>query len=175
LPGIASASSVAGWGQRPYGWDRARISIERALSFRHRHTGETLKAVYYADGRYVPGALREINFLFRDFRNDEVKEIDPALLDLLHSLRIQLESDRSYEVFSAYRSPETNAMLARETRGVARNSLHMQGMAIDIGVAGYRPTDIARVAWSMQRGGVGFYGRSNFVHVDVGPVRSWYG
>jgi uncharacterized protein YcbK (DUF882 family) len=145
------------------------------LSFRHRHTDEVLNTVYYANGRYIPGALKEVNWLLRDFRSDEVKEIDPRLLDLLYAVHQRLEASQPFEIYSAYRSPATNAMLRREGWGVARNSLHMQGMAVDINLPGWEARHIGNCALSLQRGGVGFYRRSNFVHLDVGEVRTWRG
>ena len=97
------------------------------------------------------------------------------MLDLLYAVRQRLETDQPFEIYSAYRSPETNALLRREGWGVARNSLHMQGMAIDIGLPGREARDIANCALSLQRGGVGTYRRSTFVHLDVGEVRTWRG
>ncbi len=171
----AFARTSESWREGVHRWARPRAVFERSLSFRHRHTGETLDTVYYADGRYLPQALDEINYLFRDFRTDSTKPIDPSLLDLLHALRLRLESETPIEIYSAYRSPETNEMLRREGVGVARNSLHMQGKALDLTLPGYESSDLFRAAWSMQRGGVGYYGNSTFVHVDVGEVRTWRG
>jgi uncharacterized protein YcbK (DUF882 family) len=147
--------------------------LERSLSFRHRHTDETLKTTYYADGRYLPGALKEINFLLRDFRNDSIRPIDPQLLDLLYALRVKLETNEHFEIYSAYRSPETNAMLRRTGWGVARNSLHMQGKAVDVSLPGVSARHVTRAALDMQRGGVGSYSGRHFVHLDTGEVRSW--
>lgn len=163
------------WGGSGFSWARPKVVVEREISLRHRHTDETLTAVYYANGRYIPGALQDVNWLLRDFRCDEVKEIDPRLLDLLYAVRQRLEVNEPFEVYSGYRSPATNAMLAREGWGVARNSLHMQGMAIDINLPGWEARHIGNCALSLQRGGVGFYARSNFVHLDVGEIRSWRG
>jgi len=163
------------WGERRMSWTRPKLVVERAVSLRHRHTDETLSTVYYANGRYIPSALKEVNWLLRDFRGDQVKEIDPRLLDLLFAVSQRLETAQPFDVYSAYRSPATNALLRREGWGVARNSLHMQGMAIDIGLPGRESRHIANCALSLQRGGVGFYRRSNFVHLDVGEVRTWRG
>jgi uncharacterized protein YcbK (DUF882 family) len=171
----AWARSSFDWGGRQLSWTRPKLVVERSLSFRHRHTDERLNTVYYANGRYIPRALKDVNWLLRDFRSDEVKEIDERLLDLLYAVRQRLETDQAFEIYSAYRTPETNALLRREGWGVARNSLHMQGMAIDIGLPGWEPRHIANCALDLQRGGVGFYGRSNFVHLDVGEVRTWRG
>lgn len=179
VAGVAAAPALARsseeWMQSGFSWTRPKLVVERDISFRHRHTGETLDLVYYANGRYIPAALKEVNWLLRDFRSDEVKEIDPQLLDLLYAVRQRLESNEAYEVYSGYRSPETNARLRLEGWGVARNSLHMQGMAIDIGLPGSASRHIANCALSLQRGGVGTYRRSSFVHLDVGEVRTWRG
>jgi uncharacterized protein YcbK (DUF882 family) len=163
------------WGDRQLSWSRPKLAVERSLSFRHRHTDERLNTVYYANGRYIPSALKDVDWLLRDFRSDEVKEIDQRLLDLLYAVRQRLETDEPFEIYSGYRTPETNALLRREGWGVARNSLHMQGMAVDIGLPGCESRDIANCALDLQRGGVGFYGRANFVHLDVGEVRAWRG
>lgn len=171
----ASARSSIDWGDRQLSWMRPKLVVERSLSFRHRHTDESLTTVYYANGRYIPSALQEVDWLLRDFRIDEVKQIDERLLDLLYAVRLQLETEHPFDIYSAYRSPGTNAMLRREGWGVARNSLHMQGMAIDIGLPGREPRDVASCALSLQRGGVGIYPRSSFVHLDVGEVRTWRG
>lgn len=132
-----------------------------------------MSLVYWANGRYLPSALADINYLLRDFRTDEIKVIDPELVDLLFALRLQLEVGGAMEVMSGYRSPQTNAMLRRETRGVAKNSMHLYGKAVDIRIRGLGPREIARCAWNMQRGGVGLYRGANFVHLDTGDVRSW--
>ncbi len=171
----ALARDAEEWMENRFSWTRPKLVVERDIAFRHRHTGETLRTVYYANGRYIPSALSEVNWLLRDFRLNEVKEIDPQLLDLLYAVRQRLESSEPFEVYSGYRSPETNARLRMEGWGVARNSLHMQGMAIDIGLPGSSTRHIANCALSLQRGGVGTYRRSSFVHLDVGEVRTWRG
>ena len=146
--------------------------LARTLSFYNLHTGERLTTVYWEKGRYVPAALDEVNYILRDFRQNEVKPIDPTLLDLLVALRDRLQSHENYEVISGYRSPLTNAMLHSQSEGVAAHSLHMDGKAIDIRLPG-RPLGLVRVAaLSLQRGGVGYY-PGRFVHVDTGRVRYW--
>lgn len=166
------AGALVGFAATP-SWALVHKAGERSLSLEHPNTSESVKTVYWADGRYVPQALREISRLLRDYRTDEVKPIDPRLLDLLFALRYQLDTNKPFEVVSGYRSPETNALLRRHSRGVARNSLHIQGKAIDIRLAGYKPSQIGRAAREMRRGGVGFY--RHFVHVDVGEFRTWKG
>jgi uncharacterized protein YcbK (DUF882 family) len=143
------------------------------LAFDNLHTGEKLKTVYWRDGEYLPEAMRHIDWLLRDFRAEEIHPIDPRLLDLLAALHARLASRRPFEVISGYRSPATNAMLARLSGGVAQNSLHMQGMAIDIRVPGRDLRCVRAAALSLRCGGVGYYPSSDFVHLDTGRVRSW--
>ncbi len=149
---------------------------ERVLSFFHTHTGERLTTPYCCDGVYQPEALARINHLLRDFRQNEVRPIDPQLLDLLHELGGTLDVDTPFHVISGYRSPVTNTMLRErggDHTGVASRSLHMVGKAIDIRVPGVKLDDLRAAARSLKLGGVGFYPSSNFVHVDTGRVRYW--
>jgi uncharacterized protein YcbK (DUF882 family) len=145
----------------------------RALEFNNLHTGERLKTVYWEDGRYVPEAMRHINWLLRDFRTETVHPIDPRLLDLLADLHGRLQTREPFQVISGYRSPQTNAMLASLGDGVAQNSLHIQGKAIDIRVPGRHLRYVRAAALSLRRGGVGYYPHSDFVHVDTGRIRTW--
>jgi uncharacterized protein YcbK (DUF882 family) len=148
----------------------------RALSFLHTHTGERLKVEYCCGGKYQPDALKEINRLLRDFRANEIKPIDPKLLDLLHELGGTLETDRPFHVISGYRSPNTNRMLQSRGgahSGVASGSLHQVGKAIDIRLPGMKLDQLRGAARSLKLGGVGYYPSSNFVHVDTGRVRYW--
>jgi len=148
-------------------------AVPRTLSFENLHTGERASTVYWADGGYVPGALAEIDHLLRDFRTGETIPMDRALYDLLHALRARLDSDAPLQVISGYRSPRTNLALARKGRGVARGSLHQYGMAVDVRIPGVRLRHLRAAARSLHRGGVGYYPRSNFVHIDTGRVRYW--
>ena len=148
-------------------------SARRALAFQNLHTGESLDLVYWAEGRYLPDATQRIEYLLRDFRTNKTHAIDPRLLDLLTVLRARLDTRAPFLVISGYRSPETNAMLHRKSEGVATNSLHMQGQAIDIRVADRSLDALHRTALAVKAGGVGYYPRSDFVHVDVGRVRRW--
>ena len=155
---------------------RAKAKVVRTLSFLHTHTGERLQAEYCCDGKYDPDALRAINNLLRDFRVNKVKEIDPKLLDLLHELSGTLETDQPFHVISGYRAPETNSMLRNRGgahTGVASQSLHMVGKAIDIRLPGVKLDNLRAAARSLNLGGVGYYPSSNFVHVDTGRVRFW--
>lgn len=149
---------------------------ERVLSFFHTHTGERLKTAYCCGGEYQPEALRSVNHILRDFRANEIKPIDPKLLDLLHELSGTLETDQPFHIISGYRSPNTNTMLRDRGgahTGVASHSLHMVGQAIDIRVPGVTLDHLRGAARSLKIGGVGYYPDSNFVHVDVGRVRYW--
>jgi len=146
---------------------------ERALSFHNTHTGESTKALYWNQGMYIPQALADINYILRDYRTGEVKEIDTDLLDLLFALQQKLGSEGHFEVISGYRSQETNSFLRNLSKGVANNSLHICGKAIDIRLPGYDLKTLRSAAADLQRGGVGYYPSSDFVHVDVGSIRHW--
>jgi uncharacterized protein YcbK (DUF882 family) len=152
---------------------------ERAISLRHRSTGESVRVVYHADGRYLAEALRAVDRLLRDWRADRARPTDPDLLDLLWALRRRLDAeDRPLEVVCAYRTPETNAMLrgrggGGSGGGVARDSLHLRAMAVDLAVPGRSLEEVRAAAAGLRRGGVGYYPRSGFVHLDTGPVRRW--
>jgi uncharacterized protein YcbK (DUF882 family) len=145
---------------------------ERSLSIYNLHTSEKLKVVYWADGGYVPESLTQIDHLLRDHRNGKVHEIDRRLLDLLSQVHTKLETTESFHLVSGYRSPATNAMLRSHSDGVARHSLHMDGMATDLIVPGRSLQALRNAALSMKAGGVGYY-PSQFVHIDVGRVRKW--
>lgn len=145
----------------------------RELRLLNTHTGEKLKRVYWAEGRYEPEALKEIAHLMRDHRSDEMHEIDPALLDALHAMRLKLDSSEDLHIISGYRSPATNAQMRESNAGVARKSYHMRGMAVDIRLPGRDLPRLRKVAVDIGFGGVGDYPRSDFLHVDVGPVRQW--
>jgi uncharacterized protein YcbK (DUF882 family) len=149
----------------------------RALAFDNIHTGEKLELEYWRDGAYLQDALSEVNHILRDFRTGDIHPIAPRLLDLLTGLRANLETREPVSIISGYRSPATNALLRgeREHSGVAAKSLHMQGMAIDITIGGRSLADIHSAALAVRGGGVGYYPVSDFVHVDVGRVRTWSG
>jgi uncharacterized protein YcbK (DUF882 family) len=148
-------------------------SAPRALAIDNVHTGEHIRTVYFENGQYVPGALQEINYFFRDFRANAVKPIDPRLLDLLHAIHQNLDSSRPFNLISGYRTAATNAMLAARSEGVARHSMHIEGRAADINVPDRQLSILQRVALALQFGGVGYYPQSDFVHVDTGRVRHW--
>jgi uncharacterized protein YcbK (DUF882 family) len=149
---------------------------DRVLSFFNTHTGERLTTAYCCAGEYQPEALQAIDYILRDFRANEIKAIDPTLLDLLHELGGTLDADQPFHIISGYRSAKTNALLRARGgahTGVASGSLHMVGKAIDIRVPRVRLDHLREAARSLQRGGVGYYPASDFVHVDTGRVRYW--
>jgi len=149
------------------------LSNARKLSFYHTHTGEKLAIDYFDGQQYIPDALDEINQYLRDFRTGEVHTIDAKLLDVLHQLQVEVDKPGTFEIISGYRSPKTNAKLRDKSKGVAKRSLHMQGKAMDIRLAGFDTGKLNKAARSLARGGVGYYSKSNFIHVDTGRVRTW--
>jgi uncharacterized protein YcbK (DUF882 family) len=175
--GLGAATAATAVPARLHAASRRNVSRpERVLSFFNTHTGERLKTAYCCGGTYRPEALSEINHILRDFRANEIKPIDPRLLDLLHELGGTLETDQAFHIISGYRSPVTNAQLRERggsNTGVASHSLHMDGKAIDIRIPGVRLVNLRAAARSLKLGGVGYYPSSNFVHVDTGRVRFW--
>jgi uncharacterized protein YcbK (DUF882 family) len=150
-----------------------RVQPERSLAFYNTHTGESLQTVYWVAGEYLEDGLREINSVLRDHRADETYPIDRNLLDLLTALQAEVSCRNAFHVISGYRSPATNASLRGKSSGVARRSYHMQGKAIDIRLPGCALADLHKAALALKAGGVGSYAASDFIHVDVGPVRRW--
>jgi uncharacterized protein YcbK (DUF882 family) len=152
---------------------KANASYERILRFQNTHTGEAASTVYWADGDYVNDGLATIDSVLRDHRTDEIYTMDTQLLDLLFLLQSKTESSKAYEVISGYRSPATNKALRSKSSGVAKRSYHMRGMAIDVRLPGHDLKQLQRAALDLKAGGVGYYPGSGFIHVDVGPARSW--
>lgn len=149
------------------------LDAHKTLALEHQHTGETLKLTYYEKGRLSYRALNEFSYFLRDYHNDAVHPVDPALLDQLYDVKLLLGTSKPFQIVSGYRSPETNANLRRHSRGVARQSLHMEGRAVDIRIEGVSASHIRNAALALGRGGVGYYPSSNFVHLDTGDVRTW--
>jgi uncharacterized protein YcbK (DUF882 family) len=152
---------------------RGRLLSERKLAFFNPHTGESLEAVYWANGKYLSPAMTKIDHILRDYRTNEIKPIDFRLLDLLCDVAMKFESQQPFHIISGYRSPKTNAFLRQCGRGVAKNSLHIQGKAADIRLPDVRLASLRQAAVNLKGGGVGYYPRSNFVHIDVGRIRYW--
>ena len=145
----------------------------RSVSLYNTHTGEWVRTVYWADGHYIREAVRDINWVLRDHKSDEVRPMNAGLLDVIGMLRDRLECRDPFLVICGYRSPTTNQMMAMRRDGVATNSYHIQGMAIDLRCERRELSQVRNAALSLRGGGVGYYPASDFVHVDCGPVRCW--
>lgn len=145
----------------------------RALSFKHLHTGETLTITYKRDGRYDDEALKKLNWELRDWRRNEATRMDPKVLDAVWELYRDVGATQPIEIICGYRAPETNSMLRRRSSGVARFSQHTLGKAIDLHIPGVSLERQRAAALRLQRGGVGYYPSSTFIHVDVGSIRHW--
>ena len=145
----------------------------RSLSLVNNRTAEKLTTAYWVEGEYIPEAMEAFNYILRDWREDVMIDIDPRVIDIMAATHNVLGTSEPFEIVSGYRSPKTNAMLRSRSRGVARNSYHTRGMAVDISLKSRTPREIAGAAISLSAGGVGRYTRSNFAHVDSGPMRDW--
>jgi len=145
----------------------------RFLDLHAVNTGERLRAAYAVDGRYQSDVLAAVSRLMRDHWSGDLHPIDPALLDVMHLLVHRLGSTRPIQVVCGYRSPDTNRRKLAAGHRVARHSFHLSGRAVDLTIPGRSPAGVRRAALSLRLGGVGYYPRSGFVHVDTGPVRSW--
>jgi uncharacterized protein YcbK (DUF882 family) len=170
---LVGCSALAGSLMVPSAFASIGKQAERQLGFRHLHTGEKLKVTYWAEGEYLAEGLREIDHLLRDHRTGDSVGMDRHLLDLLFNLQTRLEREGEFQIISGYRSPKTNKMLRANTTGVAKKSLHMQGKAIDIRLPGTELKHLRKAAIALKSGGVGYYPKSNFIHVDTGRVRYW--
>lgn len=158
------------------GFANAAVSKnQRSLSFLHTHTGEQMSLVYKIGDKFLPKSMVNIAHLMRDFRSGHVHPIDPALLDVLWQVQRNLKNSNPFEIISAYRSPATNSMLRHRSAntGVAKQSMHLTGQAIDIRLPGAALRDVRDAALELKRGGVGYYVSSDFVHLDTGRVRNW--
>jgi uncharacterized protein YcbK (DUF882 family) len=152
---------------------QSRSAQSRSLKFYHTHTDEQLAVTYFDDGSYLPQAIADIERLLRDFRTGETHAIDLDLLDTLHALADLCASSGTFEVISGYRSAATNAQLQAATEGIATNSLHLSGRAVDVRMSGFDTARLRDAALGLARGGVGYYPQSDFIHIDTGRVRSW--
>lgn len=154
-------------------FEAAFASGHREITLFNTHTQETLQTCYFRDGGFVAEACQRLNHLLRDHRTGEAHIIDPRLFDMVHAVQSRLGHRGRVEIISGYRSPATNARLRAASSGVAKRSQHTLGRALDIRLSG---TDTARVrdaAIDLQAGGVGYYAKSDFVHIDTGRVRHW--
>jgi uncharacterized protein YcbK (DUF882 family) len=164
MPDVATSTDVP-VDQKPY-----------KLKMSNLHTGETLEIVYRVGNTYIPEALEKLNYFLRDHNTQDVSHYDPKEFDVLHAMMSRLGRLNSViDVVCGYRTPETNAALRQNSArtGVAEHSQHMEGHAIDLRVPGVSTVQVRNAALSLHAGGVGYYPVSQFVHVDVGPVREW--
>jgi uncharacterized protein YcbK (DUF882 family) len=173
---LRSGARIAAVGALPIWAHPARASspAPRSLAMVHTHTDERIDLVFAVGERYVDESLGRLNRFLRDHYSGEVGVIDPQVFDLMHGVQQALGADGAFEIISGYRCPATNATL-RGTRGggVAKQSLHMQGRAIDVRLPGVPLDELRDAALSLRAGGVGYYASSRFVHLDNGRVRSW--
>ncbi len=152
------------------------LAIEtRSLSIYNPNTKESFEGTYYSDGKYVAAALNKINHLMRDTNTNEVKSIDTGLLDLISAIATKLKSKSPFHIISGYRSPKTNSLLRKRGQGAAKNSYHIKGQAADLRLPGFKSSAVRKAAYRLKKGGVGYYAKRGFVHIDVGPVRYWRG
>lgn len=176
LLGVFAATAVAAAPtfSNAAGFLRGGGDIRRIRMYSGR-TGERIDMVYWIDGEYIKDAVSEVNHFMRDWRTDQVKQIDLRTIDIMAASHNLLDVNEPYLLLSGYRSPQTNAMLRSRSRGVAKKSLHMRGQAADLRLASRSVSQMANAAEACRAGGVGKYYGSNFVHMDCGVVRSWRG
>ncbi|WJV52079.1 YcbK family protein [Pectobacteriaceae bacterium CE90] len=148
-------------------------SRPRILMLNNLHTGEHLKVEFFDGHRYNKEELSRLNHFFRDYRANKVKTIDPNLFDQLYRLQVMLGTNKPVQLISGYRTYRTNENLRSHSRGVAKHSYHTQGKAMDFHIEGVQLATIHKAALKMRAGGVGYYPKSNFVHIDTGAVRTW--
>jgi len=165
--------ALAGLAAKPALSAIPRFKGTRALAFHNMHTDEKLRVTFWKDGIYDKPAQHKINHIMRDHYSGDVHTIDVRLMDLLYDLQHRMHNFNTIEIVSGYRSPKTNLMLASLTDGVAKHSFHTKGMAIDLRIPDASLLRVHDEALAMRRGGVGYYPDSQFVHLDVGPVRWW--
>lgn len=170
LAGVSAAGLLAGRAR-----SQTAADAPRRIALLNLHTSERLDVEYFRDGAYLPDALSSIEVCLRDFRTGQRHVIDPRLMDYLAQVAHTLGVDPAFSVISGYRSPQTNALLHEKSVGVAQHSLHMEGRAIDVRMSGVDCASLAAHALDLQRGGVGYYRASDFVHLDTGAFRTWKG
>lgn len=174
IMGIFAATTVAAAPVAANAFGILRKSGDyRRISMYSPRTGESIDTVYWIDGKYIRDALNEINYFMRDWRTGQAIGIDPRNIDIATAAHRLMQTNEPYMMLSGYRSPKTNAMLRARSSGVARNSLHMSGKAADMRLKSRSVNQMYKAAAACRAGGVGKYSRSNFVHMDCGPVRTW--
>lgn len=154
------------------GFLRGSGDIRRIRMYSGR-TGERLDMIYWIEGKYIADAVKEVHHFMRDWRTNDVKQIDLRTIDIMAASHNLLDVSEPYMLLSGYRSPKTNAMLRARSSGVAKNSLHLKGQAADLRLGSRSVSQMARAAAACRAGGVGRYSKSDFVHMDCGPVRTW--
>ncbi len=176
LLGVFAATAVvaAPTYSNAFGLLKGAGDIRRIRMYSGR-TGESIDTIYWVEGEYIPEVLKEINHFMRDWRSDDVVKMDARNFDIIAAAHRLLDVNEPYMLLSGYRSPATNAMLRSNSRGVAKNSLHMKGQAADLRLKSRTVNQMAKATEACSAGGVGHYPRSNFVHMDCGPVRTWGG
>jgi uncharacterized protein YcbK (DUF882 family) len=157
-----------------FGLLRGAGDVRRIRMYSGR-TGESVDTIYWIEGEYIPEVIKEINYFMRDWRSNDQIKYDLRAIDIMAAAHSLMDVSEPYTLLSGYRSPATNAMLRSNSGGVARNSLHMKGQAADLRLKSRSVGQMARAAEACASGGVGRYSRSNFVHMDCGPVRHWGG
>ena len=170
---VAAAASIVPYNS--FAAAKELLNDERRICIYNLHTKEQVDTVFWKDGSYIPEALKELNHIFRDHYNGSERLIKRDLFNLLYAIQRKLQCNEPFQLISGYRSRSTNEMLRQRNKGVSRRSLHMRGMAADIRLPGDKLKTLRKAAFELQKGGVGYYPRSNFVHLDVGNVRFWRG
>jgi uncharacterized protein YcbK (DUF882 family) len=165
IAATAAVTPLCAWAAAPGALRRINIYSPR--------TDERLDAIYYVQGQYVPDVMQRLNNILRDVRSDEARTMDPRLIDLMAAAQRLIGYDRPFSVISGYRTQRTNDMLRRRSGGVAKKSYHVKGMAADLRMEGVSVDLLQKAGKHIGVGGVGIYTKSNFVHLDSGPVRSW--
>jgi uncharacterized protein YcbK (DUF882 family) len=176
LLGVFAAATVvaAPTYTNAFGLLRGAGDIRRIRMYSGR-TGESLDTIYWIEGEYIPEVMKEINYFMRDWRTNDATRVDMRTIDIMAASHRLMDVSEPYMLLSGYRSPKTNAMLRSRSSGVAQNSLHMTGQAADLRLKSRSVGQMAKAAAACASGGVGKYSRSNFVHMDCGPVRNWGG
>jgi uncharacterized protein YcbK (DUF882 family) len=170
---VAAAASIVPYNS--FAAAKELLNDERRICIYNLHTKEEVDAVFWKDGEYVPEALKELNYIFRDHYNGSERAMKKDLFNALHAIQRKLQCNEPFHLISGYRSRRTNDMLRKQNKGVSRRSLHIRGMAADLRLPGIKLKALRKAAYDLQMGGVGYYPRSNFVHLDVGQVRFWRG
>jgi uncharacterized protein YcbK (DUF882 family) len=172
LGAFAATTVTAAPFSKAFAYNRGAGDV-RSIRMYSGRTGESINTIYWIDGEYVPEAVDEITHFMRDWRNGKIMPIDTRTIDIMTAAHRLMDTDEPYMLLSGYRSPETNAMLRARSKGVAKNSRHLKGQAADLRLKSRSVSQIYGAAMACRAGGVGKYSRSNFVHMDCGPIRTW--